>query len=519
MKKTVSIIFILIICIPIIFQLIFNIFNKRIDLSFKGYFNSYTKPKLTWKTFKNGEYQTSFNNYWDNNLIPRGAAIKSFNQLQMDAFRLGNRVIGYNNDLFETTYINDALAIKDWDFSDKEKDNQMYSYVSKLQSINDKLLEKGKYLLVYTTPSKGTYNYDNIPYRYKVLKNENGIRGVDVFKKYIKNTNVPYLDSKEIMEQSKYPTFYPTGIHWARPVEQEMKIAIYNKLADISNKNLRIIELENIKEQSNPFWRDADLYDILNVLKKPNKDIKYYEYEENKIYPTSYENLKMFVEGGSFSLGLTYNNYLSDDIYQTFYEQRIFSQNTDELLQLHGNWDNANLKNYLDKVDFVVIEINEAVLNKYSNGFVDYLDKYLDTYNVSTPKYSYGINLDTSIKTGLENTRGYYDYEDGFVFAKRNNVIRLKNEHISNKGLEINFSIPSEVINNNKKDNVRIYINQNLVYNEIISTDKDINLIFNKSDLKITKDDVYEVEIICEHQLFLNDRDTAIKLKYIGEVR
>ena len=47
-----------------------------------------------------------------------------------------------------------------------------------------------------------------------------------------------------------------------------------------------------------------------------------------------------------------------------------------------SKWDEIDFNEILDNVDYVIIELNEAVINYYSNGFVEYLDSFLDTYGV-----------------------------------------------------------------------------------------------------------------------------------------
>lgn len=351
-------------------------------MKLSGNLGSHPRPDFSWQSLGKGSFQSAFDDYWENGLIPRGLAIKTYNQIQLDCFGLSNKnIIGKNYDLFEEGYIKDALAIGDYDFSSPKNDNAMVQYVSELEEINIKLRKHDKYLLVYSTPSKGMHDYENIPYKYKLQGAANGCRAIDSFRKYISRTDVPYLDSEKVLSNNEYPIFYPTGIHWSRPAEQEVDSAVINKLCEISGKKLRHAKLGTMNSQSMPYWRDADLSDLLNVFVKPKQNITYYEYTESYEASENYDKLRMFLEGGSFAQGLTKNPYTSDEIYETFYSDYIWSPITGECTSiLDGDWSKADFSKYLDKVDFVVIEINEMKMKDFSDGFADYLDTFLDTY-------------------------------------------------------------------------------------------------------------------------------------------
>ena len=50
-------------------------------------------------------------------------------------------------------------------------------------------------------------------------------------------------------------------------------------------KKFKLLEVE---EQDSPYWRDADLWELMNVWEKPEE--RYYQYRVKRILPQQYEN-------------------------------------------------------------------------------------------------------------------------------------------------------------------------------------------------------------------------------------
>lgn len=46
-------------------------------------------------------------------------------------------------------------------------------------------------------------------------------------------------------------------------------------------------------------------------------------------------------------------------------------------------WSDLDMKELINKSDFILIEVNDAAINAYNNGFVEYLKLYLEKYYIS----------------------------------------------------------------------------------------------------------------------------------------
>lgn len=298
-----------------------------------------------------------------------------------------------------------------------EKDAEMQAYVDKLESISRKLSAFGKSLVVYTTPSKAHYHRENIPDKY-LLQAVSGKRGIDAFREKIARTGIPFLDTNFVAEKIACPVFYKTGIHWSRPVEQASSVELINLMNNVRGANFRELLLGEIKEQSSPFWKDMDVFDLLNLY-LPAEECTYYEYGTNRTYPSEFDKLRVLLQGGSFSSGLQHDYfgaYAGDEVHAIFYDESI-EYDGGYIKPLNG-WDELDLQPLLDQTDIVLIELNEAVVSAYSSGFVEYLDNFLDSYSPSESSVRYADQrLIPAQKTGLAYSDGFYEYENGIVWA------------------------------------------------------------------------------------------------------
>lgn len=371
------------ICMPFGLKIIKNLTGKTIDCALSGYFDATENPNFTLEDFFSGDYQKKYESYLNATILPRATYIKIYNQLRYTFFNLGTQIVGKNKDLFEEKYIvNELGLVNDVDFSIPENQEKLEHYIEKVQSIQDKLALVDKTFLLYTTPTKTQYKYEDIPNSYIIRKNNSALSGIDYLNKLIKQHDINYVDARTIIEKKShdYPVFYKSGIHWARPAEQLVSQNIIETLSKLSGKKLRGITLTNLKQSDQPFWRDADLLDLLNVYMGYPKE-KYYEYDIELQNPKEYDPTHILVQGGSFAQGLehdVFSQYSDDQLYYINYKNSISD--------LSGNyipfneWDELDLKKYLDQVDFVVIELNDAAIHNESSGFVEYLDQYLDEY-------------------------------------------------------------------------------------------------------------------------------------------
>lgn len=379
--------FILIIFVPLILTCITNFTGINFNGQLYGYFdNPPTKINFSLRNYFNREYQKNVEQRFNSDINLREQYIRLYNQIQFTFFKLApQKIIGKNNDLFEYPYIDAECGLsKANDFSIPENFKRLKDYVNHLQSIQNKLHKIDKYFIFYTTPSKATYDYKNIPLKYRLKKRADYKQPYFFLKELISSRNINYIDSRDFFSKDNLPIFYTTGIHWARPLEQRISQAIVKKMSVLSNQNFPEIILKEIKTSKEPYRRDADLFELTNVFSKPNG--LYYEYKVDIKKEQDFNEPMFLIQGGSFSEGFyTFDYYTySRDSYKIFYDQILKNKDSEQPVL---KWENIDFTSILNNIDFVIIELNEAAISSYSSGFVEFLDSFLDTYisQVSNP--------------------------------------------------------------------------------------------------------------------------------------
>ncbi len=345
--------------------------------SLSGYFEKKEKQSFTLNNYKNKSFQKSFEDYFSEKLTFREFYIRLYNQIQYSMFNISNRPIGKHNQIFEMGYINsECVLLPEYDYSIPSNYENLTYYVKNIETLQNLLKENDINFLFYITPSKANVCYDDLPLKYRIKKQQKN-SPYCYLKELLNKSNINYLDSRDFLLNNEIPNFYPTGIHWSRPLEQTVSKAIINKLIKISGKAYPRKKLENLMKSDKPFVRDTDVFLLANIFEK-QKNI-YYEYEatfdvsENSIKP------KFLIQGGSFAIGFYNYDYgkYTDECYKIFYNQTFQSQIGVSPIQ---KWEDIPIDSILKNIDFVIIELNESVINQYSDGFVDYLISQLINY-------------------------------------------------------------------------------------------------------------------------------------------
>ena len=379
-KRSTIIIYMVLMCFPLVLTLVSFANGKVWDITLKGYAETYDRPIFSMESYKSGEFQTEFVNWWGHNFKPRNIVVKIWNQYRFTLFKANEigDVVGKDDDLISIGYIDEYICQKDnYNFKNVANQEQMDQFIDDLEYISQQLKNRNKVFLVYSTPNKVDYDFDNLPFRYKVLVNKQGLRAIDYFREKIVDTSVDYLDTNEILqfvqEKSSFPVFYSTGHHISRAAEQMMSQEIIAKVKRKRQDSygLEILDLQN---SAIPYWRDTDLWDMLNVYQKPQET--YYKYNTRR--SENGEKLNWLVQGGSFAQGLTTDlveNQIGNEK-NIFYNQ--YTVDEDGTMTPFSDWQELDLDSLIDNSDVIVVEVMEQTLNTYNNGYVSYLRETLE---------------------------------------------------------------------------------------------------------------------------------------------
>lgn len=544
-KKLFVILFGTLLLIPGLFTIIASSANRSMDVSLGGYHEQLERPAFQFDSYLDGSYQTALEQWWNNSFQTRGILVRSYNQLRLKLFQLGNRIVGKNQTLYEEDYIMEYLMIGDENnFSLPENQKTADHYIAELLELNQKLKKLGKQLVVYTTPNKCDFTEDFLPEKYKRLAQQNPeeqMRAIDYLRKELKKTELVYIDGYEVLTESmtEYPVFYTTGIHLSRTAEQKLHASILNSIQDVVKTPIKTFRFTDVKESGSAFWRDADLWELMNVWDTPKE--MYYEYKTKRVIPEQYQNKGYLIQGGSFADGLRRDlaeNAVSRQIHYIFYNSYWMDQNGhyQELAAANhaylpeSDWSALDMQKILNEIDVVLIELNEKHIRYFSNGFIEYLNKQIEEYVNSNESISgiYHWLPSNDYASDLKNLYGVYAYEEGYTWIKDYSSIQLQNEQITNKGLELELEIPEywSFDYSHENESILIYVNGIRCKQLFISKSGIQNIQILPDELPQTENHFYEVELYAP-QFFIpselkingDNRELSLILRYLGEVR
>ena len=521
-------VFLFIILIPGFFQIIYNLFGIKLDLKVNGYSSKYTVPTFSVKQWLDEKYQTDLNDWVVHSFVTRGFFIKIYSQLDYDLLGITNGIIvGENDNLFEYAYIDAELSLSEKnDFSLPENKEKLKEYVNDLTEIDNKLKSNGKRLFFYITPSKTHYDREDIPSKYFVIQDsDTKVNGYQYLTSLLKETDISYLDSNELYSDSyEFPPFYSTGSHWSRPFEQVTDEYILNYISENSLEEVNMYLNEELQSSSIPYWRDNDVYYLANVFPKSSKET-YYEFNSIIEKKNETKPLHVLMQGGSFSEGLIndYFNVQTDSICRRIMYNQALVDDYREDYKPFNEWSELDLQVLLDEADWVIIEINEQAISNYSDGFVDYLNDYLDTYVPGSLEYVYEEHLIPVEKIGLKDSKGYYDYTDDFCWTQKDCCLNLYNEKISESGIRIDLEIPSFLVDDGETE-ISVYVNGYLCESNTYDEEGKYSITISEESIKNYTENNYSIEILCDKSLNPSEEEIengalplSLKVYYVGE--
>lgn len=396
-----AVLFLTILSMPLICTVLSSLTEVTMDIPLAGYFDPVERPAITLQNFRSSEFQDKYTAYFHSTFAPRGAIIKSYNQFRYSLFHLGNNVIGADGSIWDAGYISEHYCIGEaYDYSFPENDQAMAEYARKLSVISDLLAARGKYLLVFTATSKADFMQEGIPAKYQIQANSSGVTASDCFHHYMKEyPNVVYLDVEEFINSLdlEYPSYYKSGIHWSRPAEQQVERELLRIIREEFGLDAGICELSSIHAQNEPFFRDADVYDLLNIYQKPNET--YYEYEVD--FTPGATPVNIMIQGDSYCSAfetdlpaMGYNGSVSFVFYMDIYHHHgtgIALKNDKSLLDLDA---------MVAENDVFIIGYTKPNLPRYGCGYVDALYDYLMENQTAVQILSTDEALKSEYQTG-----------------------------------------------------------------------------------------------------------------------
>ncbi len=500
---------------------VYNLGAKNaVNIELKGFSDNIEKPQFGFENFFAGEFQKDYVKWYEGNMPLKGFWVRNYGTLKYHLFSETNNPIGKNGYIYDDNYLSSELAIEEEDdYTSAEKQNEMISFVDKIETLSKLLEENDKELLVYVVPSKAKLEADRIPYAYSLFKDDNKKNASDIFLDEIGKRNVDYIYCADYTNEIEYPLYYSTGIHWSRPYEQYSSQVIIDEMSKITGKNYRQFDITGVENSKEDYYRDNDLYEMINTWDPSG--CEYYQYTTASRDVEKTDKIRMFIYGDSFALGLRKDileHYPNEAIY--YVNRNDYYYDSHEIfIGLKRDYNNLDVEKCLTNSDLVVLEFVDAELKNYSYGFVDYLIDYI---NNGYEEKDYCVNnLDMINEWDRENIYGLYGQEEGYAWTSGSFEVTLSNEEIFNNGLNISFNVPEINADNNR---ITVYVNGEKVLDKIYSSKETENISVAASDIKQTTDGKVTVygecsKTFCPLDLGMSEdsRELGIQLMYIGE--
>lgn len=395
-----------------------KVLDRKTDLS--GVTAEASPVDISVKGILDGSTQAALNSVWEERFPGKKALIKCRSQLLYSALSMSpnqNVLMGKDRYLFEPDYVYGALM------SNVPYDLNYYAELGeKLGKLRDILAESGKELYVFVTPSKARFYDDKISSAYQILdrREEFGWDEYGKLKEAMDANGILYYDAvayvAENLDRDLFasPPFYATGIHWSDSWGKSAAAEFLDFLRENSRYDLGSAY---VKEEISPVpvFPATDLYDTLNLFTEA-KDTWYradiFPGEEGKDHPN------VFARGGSFMgqsiCPLIWLGVFGEDIYYEnyYYYTDTFANYT----QLSGfsAYEEADIDRYLGQSDILLLEVNEAAINRMSFGFIDYLLEHpefcdgsisgdvSDAETASDPETSPGAKTSPEAESGVD---------------------------------------------------------------------------------------------------------------------
>ena len=378
MRKCFVALIVVILYLSFVLTVLSSVTGQPLDEPLKGYTDEVDPPELTFESFRTGRFQSGMAEWTDTQIKPRGVYVKTYSSFLFDLFHIGVNIVGYQNDLFEESYIIHELCIPPaLNYADPENYASLKAYVHKLEILQEKLAGFGKVLLVCISPSKANFHLDNIPQKYKNMAPAERLNAAECFSELISRTGVPCIMCRDMKDSLAYPPFYTTGTHWSWPFQQTVAKRVVDTMGELAGKQYVSICLDEIKKRSKPYSRDADLYNMMNYW-RPARG-QYYKYKET--YEPGKDPLKLLIQGTSFSLGFLSSYKAADPDAVVYYiNRKSYVRERFGSSVPFSRYDELDIARMLDETDGVVIETTEGGIPLNNQAFVDYMIGFLDTY-------------------------------------------------------------------------------------------------------------------------------------------
>lgn len=257
-----------------LFSLLFGIFLLP---SFQKYFSVFTfkplageyipamKQNFSIGGWLDGEFQKSFDKYYEENIGFRNPLIRIYNQVDFSLFKTvhgGSIEVGKKGYLFETPYL---MAHAGKDFIGNE---EIDARIERIKFVSKTLKERGISVIIAIAPTKADFFEEYIPSFYTL--NDTAKTNYEVYRKKLVDKDILFVDFNnyflKLKKTSPYPLYPKQGIHWSQYGMYLAADSLLNFMKEKTGINMKNLYCDGIELSSELRSTDYDLGDLSNVL-------------------------------------------------------------------------------------------------------------------------------------------------------------------------------------------------------------------------------------------------------------
>jgi len=341
-------------------------------------------PVLTKESWLEGEFQSKFDPYLEQNIGFRDFLVRLQNQLDFSIFRKPHAegvVVGKKKMLFEYDYIRAYTGL----------DFVGYKFITKklnrLKYIQEYLLkEKGIHLVLIFEPGKASFYPEFIPNHY--IKQKKDISNYSLYTQMAAELGIRHIDYNKYFLKLKgstpYPLFPPSGIHWSISGMTYAADSILRYIESL-NYNLGQYDHDSIHYSKQALLTDNDVGKAMNLLipvEGPELAYPVYKFAEDDtqkkpmvlaIADSYYWNIfNTRIPKNLFANEAFW--YFNSKVYPDTYYEPVFVKDLD-------------LKKEIEKQDIIMLMVTERFLYRFDWRFIDMVyDLYAPGF-IKDPEY------------------------------------------------------------------------------------------------------------------------------------
>ena len=351
------------------------------------------KPEFNSKAWLSGDFQTSFNAYLEDHIGFRNLLVRISNQLDyslFDELHADGVVQGKGHQLFEYDYIR---AYTGGDFLGEDNIDQR---IRKLKFVQQYLKDSLNinFTLVFE-PGKASFYPEYIPDKYF----DNALPQTNY--KYFKEKAIAYAVNfidfnqwlKELKANAAYPLYAPNGTHWTTYGASIAADSLQKYIAKTGNIKWPGVRFDSLVLENRTHKEDHDIGSALNLLfPLPEKGPFAYPVPPFDTNPDDSSKPMVLVIADSyywniFNTTLPYKLfkkpafwYFGKKVYPETYSKPVFA-------------DDLNVKEEVEKQDFLFLMVTERFLHKFDWALVDNLYKLYGLSSKYEKVYDYKANI------------------------------------------------------------------------------------------------------------------------------